>query len=102
MDRYYPATSRDARRVGDYIGSVNGQGRVTIPDEVRRALNIHPQDKIVFRITGDTVEIPDKLPTLEELAGSVSTLEPAQELTDVIREVKEERADRLLQKLNQP
>lgn len=76
------------RKVGEYIGTVNTQGRVTIPEEVRRALSLHPQDKIVFRITEDTIEIPGKLPTLEELAGSVQPLLPNQELGTIIKEAK--------------
>ena len=73
MDGPTTQISSDGRRVGDYIGSVNQQGRVTLPDEVRRALRLHPQDKVIFRITEDAVVIPGKLPTLEELAGSVQT-----------------------------
>ena len=94
----FPAED-NSRRVGDYIGSINQQGRVTIPNEVRRALQLNSQDKVVFRITANTVELPGKLPTLEDLAGSVSALEPARDLNDVIREVKAERAEQLTQKL---
>jgi AbrB family looped-hinge helix DNA binding protein len=84
----------DQRKVGEYIGTVNTQGRVTIPEEVRRALSLHPQDKIVFRITGDTIEIPGKLPTLEELAGSVQPLQSNKDLGDIIKEAKTEHYGR--------
>ncbi len=78
-------------KVGDYIGTVNAQGRVTLPEAVRKALQVHSQDKIVFRIHQDTVEIVGKLPTLEQLAGSFSLLQPEQDLDKAIQLAKETR-----------
>jgi AbrB family looped-hinge helix DNA binding protein len=95
-------SSNNAKRVGEYIGTVNTQGRVTLPEEVRRSLQVHPQDKVVFRVTEDTIEIVGKLPTLEELAGSVRPLQPTKELEVVIHEAKAEHyAKRLTHKLSQ-
>jgi AbrB family looped-hinge helix DNA binding protein len=102
MDAPNAPISTEDRRVGDYIGSVNQQGRVTIPDEVRRALDIHSRDKVVFRITENTVTIAGKLPTLEELAGSVSTRVAAKNLNEIIHEIKDERAERLIHECQQP
>lgn len=73
---------------------MNTQGRVTLPEEVRKALQIHPQDKVVFRIAEGRVEIAGKLPTLAELAGSVTPLQPQQDLEDVIQEAKATHYDR--------
>lgn len=78
----------DQRRVGDYIGTVSSQGRVTIPEEVRRLLKIQPQDKLVFRVTEGTIELSGKLPTLEELAGAFTPLQPESTLEEVIHEAK--------------
>ena len=78
----------EQRRAGDYIGTVSSQGRVTIPEEVRRLLNIQPQDKLIFRVTEATIELSGKLPTLEELAGSFVPLQPKRDLEDVIHEAK--------------
>jgi AbrB family looped-hinge helix DNA binding protein len=88
MDIQHVASSTPDRKVGEYIGTVNTQGRVTLPDEVRKALQIHPQDKVIFRVTEGMVEIAGKLPTLAELAGSVTPLQPRQDLQEVIREAK--------------
>jgi AbrB family looped-hinge helix DNA binding protein len=88
MELTHTSSSTDAHRGGDYIGTVNTQGRVTLPEEVRKALQIHPQDKVVFRIAEGRVEIAGKLPTLEELAGSVTPLQPQQDLEDTIQEAK--------------
>ena len=87
-------TSTGAHKAGDYIGTVNTQGRVTLPEEVRKALQVHPQDKVVFRITEGRVEIVGKLPTLAELAGSVTPLQPGTDLEEVIREAKAEHYER--------
>lgn len=78
----------DQRRVGDYIGTVSTQGRVTLPDEVRKILKLNPQDKVVFRVTAEAVEISGRLPTLEELAGSFTPLQPEREIDEVIHEAK--------------
>lgn len=82
------STTPELRRVGDYIGTVSSQGRVTIPEEVRRMLHIQPQDKLVFRVTEDSIEISGKLPTLEELAGSFTTVKAGQNLEEIIDEAK--------------
>ena len=91
-----------SRKVGEYIGTVNTQGRVTIPEEVRSVLNLHPQDKIVFRITEETIEIPGKLPTLEELAGSIRPLQPNQALGAIIHEAKAEHYNQRVTSKMQP
>lgn len=91
-----------AHKVGDYIGTVNTQGRVTLPEEVRKALRIHPQDKVVFRIAEDTVELVGKLPTLEELAGSVTPLQPDRDLEEIIQEAKAEHYQRRFTQKMQP
>jgi AbrB family looped-hinge helix DNA binding protein len=102
MELTQASNSTDAHKVGDYIGTVNTQGRVTLPEEVRKALQVHPQDKVVFRIAEGRVEIVGKLPTLEELAGSVTPLQPQQDLEDVIQEAKAEHYERRFTQKMQP
>lgn len=90
----------DQRKLGYYIGTVSSQGRVTIPEEVRRLLNLHPQDKVVFRVIEDRIELAGKLPTLEELAGSFAPLQPERTLEEVIHEAKADHyAKRVTSKL---
>jgi bifunctional DNA-binding transcriptional regulator/antitoxin component of YhaV-PrlF toxin-antitoxin module len=83
--------SEQTIKVGDYIGTVNAQGRVTLPEEVRKVLQVHSEAKIVFRINPDTIEIVGKLPTLEQLAGSFVSFQPQQDLDTVIQLAKEIR-----------
>jgi AbrB family looped-hinge helix DNA binding protein len=88
MELTQTSSKATAQKVGDYIGTVNTQGRVTLPEEVRKALGLHPQDKVVFRITEGSIELIGKLPTLEELAGSVTLAPEGQSVETVIAEAK--------------
>ena len=75
---------------GTFISTVNPKGQLTLPIEVRRTLSVQPGDKIVFCVKEGVVAIEGKLPTLEELAGSVTPLQPGKDLSEVIREAKAE------------
>ena len=86
MESQETNTLPDRRKIGDYIGTVSTQGRVTIPEEVRRLLDIHPQDKLVFRVTEDTIELSGKLPSLEELAGSLAPLQQDVTIDEMIQQ----------------
>ena len=83
-------------REGEYIGTVNTQGRVTLPEAVRQVLDIHLQDKVIFRIVDGIVVIVGKLPTLAELAGSIPSLPPEQDLAAIIKEAKVDAYQRRL------
>ena len=102
MELTQASNSTAAHKVGDYISTVNTQGRVTLPEEVRKALQVHPQDKVVFRIAEGRVEIVGKLPTLAELAGSVTSLQPGTDLEKFIQEAKAAHYDRRFTQKLQP
>jgi AbrB family looped-hinge helix DNA binding protein len=40
-----------------YPSRLSAEGRVVIPVEVRRALNLHPGDRVRFVLTGDEVRV---------------------------------------------
>ena len=86
---------------GTYISTVNPKGRLTLPIQVRKILNIAPDDKILFRVEDGTVSIEGKLPTLEELAGSVTPFQPEKKLEIVIREAKEAHYQKRFDKQSQ-
>src|SRR5688572_12409020 len=60
--------------VREYIGAVTLKGMVTIPQEVRRHLQIKPQGQVIFRMMDDKVEIKPMPMTLEETYGSVTPI----------------------------
>lgn len=55
-----------------YMRVVTTKGQVTIPAEIRRLLDVEPGDKVVFRVTGNTVELQATTMTLEDTFGAVT------------------------------
>jgi AbrB family looped-hinge helix DNA binding protein len=52
--------------------AVTSKGQITIPVEVRRAMGLQPQDRVVFTVMPDgTTVMRAKTRTLKELAGSL-------------------------------
>jgi AbrB family looped-hinge helix DNA binding protein len=81
--------------------SVTDRGQVTIPSEVRKHLGIEKREKIIFAIEDGTVVLKKPRFTVETAAGSVPPLKPAKDWQQVEREVKEEIAERYLQKMRE-
>ena len=53
--------------------AVTSKGQITIPVEVRRAMGLQPQDRVVFTMMPDgTTVMRAKTRRLEELAGSLA------------------------------
>jgi AbrB family looped-hinge helix DNA binding protein len=80
--------------------SVTERGQVTIPAEVRKALGIKKREKVVFVMEDGAVRLQKPRFTLETAFMSIPPLNPP--LVDVdqaIREAKDERADRLIEKM---
>ena len=79
----------------EYISTVTSKGQVTVPIEIRRVLGLKPQDKIVFRMVGDKVEVGPLPMTLEEAYGSVKSLNTPEDFAKIRATVREERVERL-------
>jgi antitoxin PrlF len=56
----------------EYVRTVTTKGQVTIPAEIRRLLDVEPGDKVVFRVTRDSVELQPAVMTLEDTFGAVT------------------------------
>jgi AbrB family looped-hinge helix DNA binding protein len=53
--------------------AVTSKGQITIPVEVRRAMGLQPQDRVVFTVMPDgTTVMRAKSRSLRELAGSLA------------------------------
>jgi AbrB family looped-hinge helix DNA binding protein len=59
----------------EYVASVKNKGQVTIPVQVRRKLDLHTGDRIVFRVTDTAVELEPARMTLEDTFASVTPRE---------------------------
>lgn len=78
------------------------RNQVTIPAEVRRTLGIKPRDKVAFTVEDDgKVTISAAEFSLETAYGSVKPAPNDRELNDIIRDVKDEKAERTARELGE-
>ena len=70
------------------------RNQVTIPAEVRRILGIKPRDKVAFTVNDDGhVSITAAEFTLETAYGSVKPITDGRDLDEIVRDVKDEKAE---------
>ncbi len=84
----------------EIVASITERGQVTVPAEVRRLLGTGPHDKIVFEIDGEQVRLKRPAFTLETAFASVKPLGNEGDFKSIIREAKEDRAERTVRELN--
>jgi antitoxin PrlF len=85
----------------EIVATVTERGQVTVPAEVRRLLGTGPHDKLVFVIDGEQVSLKRPAFTLETAFASVKPLGNEGDFKRIIREAKEERAERAVRELNE-
>jgi bifunctional DNA-binding transcriptional regulator/antitoxin component of YhaV-PrlF toxin-antitoxin module len=78
--------------------SVDERGRVVLPRAVREALGLPPRKHVAFVIDGTNVTVKGRF-TIATAAGSIKPLRMPEDWDERIREAKEERADRLIEKM---
>ena len=81
--------------------TITQRGQVTLPAEVQRLLGVKPRDRVAFAIEEDQVRLVPAQYTLESVAGSVEPATATEDLDRLIDEAKEERAERLVAKLQE-
>jgi AbrB family looped-hinge helix DNA binding protein len=78
--------------------SVTERGQVTIPAEVRRALGLKKRDKVVFELEDGAVVLKrPRFASIADVAGSVPPIH--RDIDEMIREAKEEKAQREIEKM---
>ncbi len=78
------------------------RNQVTIPAEVRRTLGIRARDKVSFTISDDgQVSIAAAEFTLETAYGSVNPITDGRTLDEIIRDAKDEKAERTVSELRE-
>ena len=76
------------------------RNQVTIPAEVRRLLGLRPRDKVTFTIEdGGTVRLSPSRFTLESVFGSVEPVDEVRDVDALIRDAKDEQAERTVREL---
>jgi AbrB family looped-hinge helix DNA binding protein len=82
----------------EYIATLTTKGQVTVPVEIRRALDLKAQDKLIFRLANGKIEVEPLPMTLEEAYGSVSPLGNPESFDVVRAMVREERAAKRIER----
>ncbi|MBX2998082.1 MAG: AbrB/MazE/SpoVT family DNA-binding domain-containing protein [Caldilineaceae bacterium] len=85
----------------EYVSTVTSKGQVTVPVEIRRALGLKAQDKLLFRIVDGKVELAPLPMSLADAYGSVPPLTQPEDFSSIRASAREERADRAV-KTSQP
>jgi AbrB family looped-hinge helix DNA binding protein len=84
----------------EVVTTMTQRSQVTVPAEVRRLLGLKPRDRVAFEIDGDEVRLKPVKWTLESVAGSVKPLHDGpQDFDEMIRQAKEEVAERSIEKM---
>ena len=78
----------------EYITTVTQKGQVTIPIELRKALNINPKDKVAFRLDAGEIRIRHVGSQLLAGYGAGEPMTRPEDFRRIRREVEEEIADR--------
>ncbi|CAN5130291.1 hypothetical protein BH23CHL1_BH23CHL1_11450 [soil metagenome] len=84
-----------------YVSTITQRGQVTLPAEVRRWLGVKPADRVEFIIDDDRVTVKPVAYTLETIFGAVKPLSQPMDFDAAIRDAKEERAERQMQRLRE-
>lgn len=85
-----------------YQTTLSQRNQVTIPSEVRRTLGIKPRYKVGFTIHDDgQVTIAAAEFTLETAYGSVKPTDDGRTLDEIIRDAKDEKAERSFSELRE-
>ena len=83
-----------------HLMTVARKGQITLPAVIREALHIKEGDKIAVELYGEAVKVTPVAFTLESAYGSVPALKKPQDFSEIIRIAKEERVERIIEKLH--
>jgi bifunctional DNA-binding transcriptional regulator/antitoxin component of YhaV-PrlF toxin-antitoxin module len=75
---------------GTYYMRIGKNGRATLPKPVRQLLAVDENMEVEVRIENGHITIPGRLPTLEELAGSLPPLPEGVDVEELVKQAKAE------------
>ena len=84
--------------MSQYQVTITRGGQVTLPARLRRKLGLKLGGKVVFREAGQTVVVEPPRFTLDEVAGSIKAKRPILDIDRAIREAKDEKVERDVEK----
>ena len=90
--------------VKEYGATVTRRGRITIPADIRRLLDLKPGDQVRFIVRDNQIQLAAKSFTVETAFGSVPSIPGRAADIDFQRQIdeaKDEHAERLIRKMSQ-
>jgi AbrB family looped-hinge helix DNA binding protein len=82
--------------------TVTQKGQVTIPKEVRRALNLKPHDRVLITLEGDrAVIIPIRRRALSQFKGVLPATVPFPGHQQIREEIRRQRGEELLKEVKE-
>ena len=82
----------------EFVSTISTKGQLTVPVQIRRALGIQPQDRLIVRLTERKFEVEPFPMTLEEVYGSVEPINRPEDFDRILEIAREERAVRAASK----
>ena len=73
---------------GTYYMHIGKNGRATLPKQIRQLLDLEDNTEVEVRVENGQVMLGGRLPTLEELAGSLPPLPEGMSVEDAVKQAK--------------
>ena len=78
------------------LATITSKSQITIPKEVREALNLRPKDRLLMTVQGDRIiMIPIRMRPLSELFGALSVEGPVEDLATIREQLRWELGRRI-------
>lgn len=91
MDRQTQDQASASKRFdGTYYMRIGKNGRTTLPKQIRQLLALDENMEVEVKVENGHVTIPGRLPTLEELAGSLPPLPEGMDVEELVKQAKTE------------
>ena len=83
-------TSDSSKYDGTYYMRIGKNGRATLPKQIRQLLYLDENMEVDIKVENGHVTLSGRLPTLEELAGSLPPLPEGMDVEEIVRQAKSE------------
>ncbi|NOX60411.1 MAG: AbrB/MazE/SpoVT family DNA-binding domain-containing protein [Chloroflexi bacterium] len=78
------------------LATITSKNQITIPKEIREALNLRPKDRLLMTVQGDRIiMIPIRVRPISELFGALPVDEPTPDIHTIRKMYHEELARRI-------